>query len=267
VTNAPGSEPGAPSPAAPDQVWLFDEHPGFGRAIEGAGTVAAPLLAGFAFTLLVLTLPTLAEKKTTVRLGGGEVVVVESQAFSRLPELAAVLLLLAGLLLIMSVQAGIYARYYAHRPADLEEWYPQYFREDRDFAPSSPPAWMEWNTTAWPAVQVGEKWYGGWARRFLFQEGKAALRWYSRARNLYHLGILSLLSGVALMVVPPASDADAWRWLIAAVAAAGTLAELAWIVSGPWAGLLARLRGQAPSASGGDAPIAGVQAERTDRSA
>jgi hypothetical protein len=39
------------------KVWVFDEHPGYRRAIESAGTVAAPLLAGFSFTLLCCSSP------------------------------------------------------------------------------------------------------------------------------------------------------------------------------------------------------------------
>ena len=81
--------------ARPHEVWPFKGDLGFRRSIESAGTVAAPLLAGFSFTLLVLHLPTLGEKETAVRVGADVRVTETSQDFSALPELAAVALLVA----------------------------------------------------------------------------------------------------------------------------------------------------------------------------
>lgn len=201
-------------------MWELDEHPGFRRVMDGASSVAAPLLAGFAFTLLLLILPTLAEDNGA------------SQPFSRLPELAALLLLLAGLLLVMCVQAALTARYHTHTPGELEELYPEYFRDDAAFDPSSAPEKKRWTTNEWPARRVGSKWYGGWVLQFFHEESEQARKWSSAARHLYHVGIVSLLAGVAIAVLPPADDADAWRWTVAVVAVAGALVEVVWILSG-----------------------------------
>lgn len=214
--------------AKPHQVWVGKGNLGYRRSIESAGTVAAPLLAGFSFTLLVLLLPTLGAKTTTVETGVRVRVVTQSQAFSAMPEVAAILLLLAGLLLIGSVQAAIAMRFSTHTPADYEEWYPQFFREGE--AGEEPPSDLSgWTWRGVEPIAVGTKWYGGWPRWRLLREVTTANWWAAWARWLYHGGIVCLLLGLAFLVVPTASDESTGRWLLFAFAAAGVLAEAAWI--------------------------------------
>jgi hypothetical protein len=225
---------------------VFEEHPGYRRAIETAGTVAAPLLAGFSLTLLVLIVPTFAEKSTTVRSGTSRMTST-SDAFSALPEVGAVLLLLAGLLLIASVQAAITARYHGHAPADLEQWYPEYFPEAAQGAvdpPAAVAALSGWDVEGWPAVRTDTKWYAGWLRQYFYEEGWRANRWAGASRHLYHAGVLALLLGLSALVTPPAGAGGFWRWTLFAVAALGAALELAWIVgnSQVWGGVRRRAR-------------------------
>ena len=208
----------------PHQVWVGKGNLGYRRSIESAGTVAAPLLAGFSFTLLVLLLPTLGQKNTTVEASGNVRVITESQAFSAIPEVAAILLLLAGLLLVGSVQAAISMRFHAHTPGDYEEWYPQFFREDD--AGEKPPGW---SCEGADPMAVGTKWYGGWPRKRLFDQVVLANRWAAWARGLYHAGIMALLLGLMFLVIPPETDGNIGRWVLFAVAAAGAVAEATWI--------------------------------------
>lgn len=203
--------------------------------MESAGTVSAPLLAGFSFTLLFLLLPTLDGKETTVRAGADATVITESQAFSGMPELAAILLLLAGLLLVASVQATLALRFHNHRPTDLEEWHPEYFRE----GPSEhePPRVPDLDGWTWKGVQpmaVETKWYGAWPRKYLFDEVNIANTWARRMRHLYHAGIMALVLGLAFVAVPPAGQNDLGRWALFAVAAAGVVFEGGWIVLFQW---------------------------------
>ncbi|MEA2467349.1 MAG: hypothetical protein QOJ57_1475 [Thermoleophilaceae bacterium] len=221
-----GEKPPRPESEATD-VWPLDAHLGYRRSIESAGTVAAPLLAGFSFTLLVLLLPTLGDERTTVRAGAAASVVKESQAFTAVPELAAILLLLAGLALVFSVQAAITTRYYAHSPAELEEWYPEYFPGEEPPEADRPAGWM--TDDGWSAKRVGGKWYAGWPRQFLYEELKTGNKWAAWTRGLYHLGIVALLSGLTALVIPPAGGGSPGRTLLVVLAAVGVVVELSWI--------------------------------------
>jgi hypothetical protein len=215
---------------AQPEVWQFDDHPGFRGAIESAGTAAAPLLAGFAFTLFVLVVPTLGEDKTLLTTGKGTRLVTESNAFSAAPELAAGLLLFAGLLLIFSLQAAIYLQYHNLRPSDLAEWYPEYFPESVANPPEGTQQLGEWSTADWPAMRVENQWYGGWPRRFLRDEVQRADKHAKWMRWLYHLGILSLLGGLTALVWPPAGAGGSGRWALVVVGAIGVIAEVVWIL-------------------------------------
>jgi hypothetical protein len=225
------------------RIWIFARHPGVPKAMETGGTVAAPLLAGFAFTLLVLVLPTLKGNQTAVRIGGRAILSTESHAFSRYPELAVALLLLAGLLMITCVQTAVNGLYHARSPSELEDLYPRHFRHDSGFDPTGEPANSGWNATALPSLQVGSKWYSGWVREYFHDEWAKAEKLYSRTRLLYNLGVLSLLSGIAVLVVPPVSDASTARWAILCIAVSGVLAEVVWISIDPLRGPLGWVRG------------------------
>jgi hypothetical protein len=200
--------------------------------MESAGTVAAPLLAGFSFTLLVLVVPTFSGERTVLTGRSGVKVVQQHDAFSGAPEVAALLLLLAGLLLVFSIQAAIYMRYHSQTPGELAEWYPQYFREaqsDGSEALDVPSDLKGWDLPDAPAMRVGGRWYGGLMRKYLYDEIVTANKWAKRMRNLYHGGILSLLSGLTVLVWPPAGQGTPSRVALAAVALVGTIAEAVWI--------------------------------------
>lgn len=225
------AEPPPAPPGAENQVWVFKEHPGYRRAMESAGTVAAPLLAGFSFALLGLLVPTFGATTTTVTSGDARLTTT-THPFSALPEVAAVLFLLAGLLLIASVQAAISARYHGHSPTDLETWYPEYF-PDAELGSDEPPeaakALDGWDRQGWPALRAGHRWYAGWIRQYFYEETWRASRWAGATRLLYHLGIFALLSGLTALVAPPGDSAEFWRWVLLGAAVIGALAELVWI--------------------------------------
>ena len=85
-------------------IWRRPNPYGFPAAIEGAGTVSSPLLAGFSFTLIGIVLGT-------------------TNAF-RWPNAALALLVGATALLIGSVQSAFWARQYVVTPGELAEWWP-----------------------------------------------------------------------------------------------------------------------------------------------
>jgi hypothetical protein len=224
------------------EVWPFEGELGFRRSIETAGAVAAPLLAGFSFTLLFLLLPTLDGSQTMMRAGANTSIITESQGFTAFPEVAAILLLIAGLLLIASVQATLAMRFHGHRPADLAEWYPEYFREAPSGGePPKVPNLEGWTWEGGEPIGVQRQWYGAWPRKFLFDELNTANRWARRMRRLYHAGVIALLCGLAFAAVPPEGQADLGRWMLFAVAAAGVVFDGAWIILFQWEGQLKTL--------------------------
>lgn len=220
-----------PDPALPHEVWTPLDH-GYRRALDSAGSVAAPLLAGFSFTLLVLFLPSLGERATTVTGRGRIGVAQQTEPFSAHPEPAAVLLLSAGLLLVASVQATINMRKHSHTPGELQQWYPESFREvqARHAEPSEAQASF-WEFEGWAARSVDSRWYGAWVRHHLYVELQKANRWANWMRGLYHFGILCLLGGITALVTPPSGQADGWRTVLLGVALLGTVSEFVWIVS------------------------------------
>lgn len=155
---------------------------------EGLGGLAAPLLAGFAITLLALVLQ------------------VESALLA--PDWGMLLLGVAALLMLQVVQLNARARGYAVTPADVESWYPELDkRPERRHV-------IEWELRHYQAC---------W--RTLI----------ARARIRYNLGVVVLLAGTAVILVP----ADAGRWtvvrvLAVAVLALGALGEAA-AALGSWA--------------------------------
>jgi hypothetical protein len=62
------------------------------------------------------------------------------------------------------------------------------------------------------------------------------LSWARRTRRLYDAGLLAVLVGVALVVVPyRATDVQAgFRWVAFSLACATFLGELVWLVVDPW---------------------------------
>jgi hypothetical protein len=106
----------------------------------------------------------------------------------------------AAIAFIASVQCAFWARQYAVTPTDLEAWYPvgEVSREER----------------------VGRQ----------KQHRLAFLRWNHRANQSYRIGLLLLLSGTAVVLVPPGS-VEAGRLTAIAIVGAGFVGELLWIFS------------------------------------
>lgn len=79
---------------------------GYPAAAENAGSVAAPLLAGFSFALVGLIIP--------------------SPEHLRWPNLALSLLVASGVSFIASVQCGFWARQFVVTPDEIKLWHPDY---------------------------------------------------------------------------------------------------------------------------------------------
>ncbi|GEM_PF-5660741 len=90
----------------PMNTWPTPAPYGFPGAVESVGSVAAPMLAGFALTLLTL--------------------VVVSGKELRWPNLVLLGFALAAVLLINAVQFSFWARQYAVKPSEAIEWHPDF---------------------------------------------------------------------------------------------------------------------------------------------
>jgi hypothetical protein len=108
VTEVSVDEPSAEENASEDIVWVMTGELGYPEAIQTAGTVAAPLLAGFSLTMVALLLPTISNADRT---------------FARWGDLALGFLMAAAILLIMAVQCAMHARSYQVTPDELMSWW------------------------------------------------------------------------------------------------------------------------------------------------
>jgi hypothetical protein len=86
--------------------WRLPIAYGSAAALQAIGTVAAPLLAGFSFTLAAL--------------------VLTNPERIRAPDQALILFIAAGLLLTNAVQASAWARRWDVTPGDLLGWWPDF---------------------------------------------------------------------------------------------------------------------------------------------
>lgn len=203
----------------PEMLWAFGgAQPGYRPMMVTAGTSAAPLLAGFSFTLLVLVLP---------RLDAGAAA-AESKPFSQYPVEAALLLLLAGLLLIACVQAALGLKFHGTSSSELAEWFPEHVRAPAP-ATEEERERLDWDAEL-PAMTVGDRSCAGWVRVYQRRHLKAGLFWAKITRYTYHCGILALLCGLTLLTIPPEGVARPGRWALTMVAGAGAALELLWIV-------------------------------------
>ena len=151
-----------------DAPWPY----GYPGSVESAGSVAAPLLAGFSFALIGLIVP----EGTGIRW----------------PGLALTLFVAAGLLFVAAVQCGFWARLWTVTPSDLCEWSPD-DPDDRKRAEQ----------------RLHAKGFRLWSNRLTW-----AYRW----------GILALLAGVTILLVPP-GNLSGMRWAAIVLAAMGWLLE------------------------------------------
>jgi hypothetical protein len=153
---------------------------GYSAALENIGTTAAPLLAGFAVTLIGL-------------------IVTKSQALAE-PNLALVLLVAAALLLISAVQFAFSARRHYIPPGDFVA-----------------------------LVQIAEHESLSEAdMRSSYAESLIEhVKLLSYVRLTYNAGILFLLGGVTVVLIPPGSLADVsvLRLIAAALVFVGAVVE------------------------------------------
>lgn len=164
----------------PEQTWDWDSPFPLGQAnaADSAGSVAAALFAGFSLTLIGLIVP-------------------DTTKF-RWPGVGLLLLALASVLFVASVQCAFWAKEYAINPGDLDAWYGDMSKHDKI------------------AYQR--------AHQLNFR------RWAARMNRSYRLGILALLSGMTVALVPTGS-LSLMRGVAIGVIILGFLVELLWIFS------------------------------------
>lgn len=144
------------SGAEDKRLWSNLPFPfGYPEALERVGATAAPLLAGFAFALIGLNVG----KRD--RLGA--------------PDLALLLLVMAGILLIAAVQLFFTAQQYYVTPAA--------YRSFRDLGAED---------------SIDEAVVRDMHREYL----QSYAKWAAHTRRAYNWGIALLLAGVATMLIP-----------------------------------------------------------------
>lgn len=176
-------------------TWRAPERYGYAEAVQAAGGIVAPLLAGFSITLIVLV------------IDRGDVI--------RCPDLALVLLVGAATSLLAAIQCAYSARQYVVRPDELEAWWPEIDDEKSPYAAEE--------RDAVRAEQFGHaRLHALWARRF-----RAA---YHAGVLLVLSALVAIL--VPSGEIPPLRWAAIS--LACAAVAAETAWVLATIVSGWW---------------------------------
>jgi hypothetical protein len=228
---ASGGGDAAVPPQAKQEVWPFEGEPGFRRSIQHASSVAATLLAGFAFTFFVLVFRSLGSTKTVVEAGPQTRVITQSQALSAIPEVGAALFLIAGLLFLAAVQAGVTIGYHDIKPGELAEIYPEYVHTGPEEPGSQLAEKLGESDEGWPPMYGDGKWYAGWMRRYFFESNETARKWALATRHVYHAALVFLLLGLTVLAIPPHWSGPPARWVLVALAAFGTCAEIAWIRS------------------------------------
>jgi hypothetical protein len=163
--------------------WKLPTPYGYAAAIDGFGTVAAPLLAGFAFVLIGLT----------VSLKGDSPV--------RCPGVATAFLALSALLLLAAVQCSMWARQYTVTPEEMLAWWPEADATRR----------ADLRETQWRYQRLAQGWLFG-------------------SRTAYNAGILALLLGVLVILIPKYWTGS--RIAAVTLVGAGFLIELLWTVGG-----------------------------------
>ena len=128
------------------------------------------------------------------------VIVMTSASSFRWPGVVLALLTLAILALIAAVQFSFQTRLYAVTPSQIEEWWEK-------------------------PERVRQR-----LRREQRYHRHHYKLWAERAALAYNAGILLFLGGFTLALVPPSSLGN-WRLVAFAVAAAGTVLELGWVLN------------------------------------
>lgn len=158
--------------------WDVPAPYGYASAIDGFGTIAAPLLAGFAIVLI------------------GIAVSLSTNSPVQYPGTATAFLALSALLLLGSVQCSMWARQYTVTPQEMLAWWPDAHLRKGDL-----------RVTQWRYAHL-------------------ATRWLARARLSYQFGIIALLTGILVILIPK-------QWTPSRIAAevliaVGVLCEFYW---------------------------------------
>lgn len=170
-----------PDPPEEGRPWKVPWPYGYPQAVDSAGSVAAPLLAGFSITLLGIA--------------------IASSTGMRWANEAMVALAAATGLLVFAVQAAFIARSFHVTPAELLGWWAE---------PDKNPGLAQLHQ--WQAEHKVN--YDIWAARF---------------RLSYNLGLVLLLAGVALCLVPPTVGRNTPRWVAFAMMTGTVVFEGLWI--------------------------------------
>lgn len=169
--------------------WRFPQRFGYGEAVQAAGTVVAPLLAGFTIALIGL-------------------VVDASNNGVRYRDFALLVLMGAAASLVVAIQCAYSARQFMVTPDQIAVW--------------------------WPGLDVAGARADDSQLQGLRQQQHAhrALhrRWAGRFRNAYHLGVVLVLVGLAIVLIPPDSISPA-RGLAIAVAVLAAVGEATWVLA------------------------------------
>jgi len=162
--------------------WKPPRPYGYPNALDSMGSIASPLLASVSITLIV--------------------VVLSSVSAFRLAEVALLLLVVAAVALVGSVECSFQARQYVATPSEIEDWWPD---------------------SANPGRRRGLR-----REQRLYRDRFGA--WARRARMAYNIGILSLTAGVTLLLVPHGKHLAALRIATIAVVALAFIAEALWAI-------------------------------------
>jgi len=173
-----GKLPDSPPPAPWQITWPY----GYPQAVDSAGSVAAPLLAGFSVTLLGIA--------------------IASSTDMRWANEAMAVLATAAAVLLFAVQAAFNAKRWMVTPADLLAWWPR------------------------PEVEPGMEQLHVWQA----QHKKEHDKWAAWFRWSYNFGLILLLLGVAVCLVPPPVGTNSSRWLACGIAGGTALAEAGWVL-------------------------------------
>ena len=213
VTKVVPPPDGSPSPEAhqptttdavpePDDSWWRPRLLGEPEAAAARSNMATPLLAGFSITFLG--------------------VVAQANDEFRWPGVCILLLALAAVCFITSVQCGFWARQYLVTPGEIAAWYPGKDLTD-------------------PALQSIRRQQPRW--------GLAYRIWEGRAKWAYGIGIMVLMLGVAVALVPESTGSvpestgpdrtgwlhsEIWRWAAASVCFGMVVLEALWTGVGYW---------------------------------
>jgi hypothetical protein len=192
------SEPSARIRLLPDN---YTSPYGSPEALENLGTSAAPLLAGFAFALIGLLL----DKGKTLWE----------------PDLALILLVLAGVLLIGAVEFAFNARRFHVPPGDYVAF--------REMAKAHADAAQKRKDTT--EAEASEKFADVQLPTLQATWRSSHVRWARRARRAYNAGIVLLFFAMAVVLVPPAGllHMAPLRVFAVAVPALAGAVELLWL--------------------------------------